>query len=144
MKTNRRTPSLLIRWIIPLGLLLIPACSTLPLQKKLAGHVTDALRTCQKQPERCAAAKRCKDAAIEAAQALQDARGAELAGTLDQAGMDAGLRAVSLPPAALAQCQALGFKYVAPPSETVPPRASSAGGLADRLGAMATPAAGVQ
>lgn len=118
--------------------LLTPGCSTLPLQKELAGLVTNALQICQKEPARCTAAAQCSRAATEAAEALQRARGAELANTVDAAALQAGVQAQALPPAALAQCKALGFKFVPPPSERVPPRPD--GGLADRIDAMATPA----
>lgn len=127
-----------IRFLLVSVINLTPGCSTLPLQKDLAGHVTNALQTCQREPARCAAAAQCSRAATEAAEALQRVRGAELAGTIDAAALQAGIQAQALPPAALAQCKALGFKFVPPPSDRVPPRPE--GGLADRLGAMATPA----
>ncbi len=123
------------------AVLLVEGCSTLPLQKELAGLVTNALQSCQKEPARCAAALQCSHAATEAAEALQKVRGAELANEVDAAALEAGVKAQALPPAARAQCQALGFKYVPPPSERAPGAAAPTGGLADRIEAMTPPPA---
>lgn len=88
-------------------LLTLAGCaSQLPAQKRLAGFVANAKRSCKQDGRRCQAAKLCAHAATDAADAIQAQRRATAEGREDAEA----LRAASLPVAAEAQCQALGFK----------------------------------
>ena len=95
-------------------LLIMSGCaSTLPLQKRLGGYVSDAKRSCKQDGRRCQAAKLCAHSATDAAEAIQAQRRAVAEG---RENAEAAIRAASLPVSAEAQCAGLGFK----PAEVTP------------------------
>lgn len=78
---------------------------TLADQRRMGGHVAAALRSCKQDGARCAPAKRCKEAAVKARDAMNAAREAG-AGMRPTAELDA--RAAELAAKADAACAAIG------------------------------------
>lgn len=89
------------------------ACSTIPLQRRMALLAEGAVKACKQDSSRCPDAAVCAHAALDASKALQTARKARAAGEVDN---DAAFAAVTLP--SLAEGLCVG---VAVPKEKVKP-----------------------
>lgn len=88
------------------ALLALGGCGpTLADQRRMGSHVAAALRACKQNGARCAPAKRCKDAAVKARDAMNAAREAG-AGMRPTAELDA--QAAELAAKADAACAAIG------------------------------------